>query len=65
MSFFVSGKWFQICEEQSIAIGDIAANNLTIVTKAGHHEIYLMDPNGGRVRRVTRDGGNTSPDWSQ
>jgi DNA-binding helix-hairpin-helix protein with protein kinase domain len=32
-----------ICEEQSLAIGDIAANNLTTVTKAGHHEIYLMD----------------------
>ena len=32
-----------ICEEQGIAIGDIAANNLTIVAKAGHYEIYLMD----------------------
>jgi serine/threonine protein kinase len=32
-----------ICEEQHIAIGDIAANNLTTVGKAGHHEIYLMD----------------------
>ncbi len=32
-----------ICEEQNIAIGDIAANNLTTVTKAGHHETYLMD----------------------
>ncbi|MBT8213432.1 MAG: protein kinase, partial [Acidimicrobiia bacterium] len=32
-----------ICEEQNIAIGDIAANNLTIVPQAGHHEIYLLD----------------------
>ncbi|MBT8467319.1 MAG: protein kinase, partial [Deltaproteobacteria bacterium] len=32
-----------ICEEQTIAIGDIAANNLAITTKAGHHEIDLMD----------------------
>jgi len=32
-----------ICEEQGIAIGDIAANNLTIVSQAGHYEIYLMD----------------------
>ncbi len=34
-------------------------------TRSGKFQIYVMGRDGGRVRQITRDGTNTTPDWSR
>jgi Tol biopolymer transport system component len=36
-----------------------------VSTRAGRSQIFTVDRDGNNVRQVTRDGNNSTPNWSQ